>query len=220
MSILRPRTAGVGLIAILFLGTVLLLLTSGGSAGTVDAPAPDKESACVSPSSAAAEAVGFTSGLAQAGAAQVEADVAGTFQWFSLDAPPAIVPRVADDPHFAMRQRNFGHFAAFTPSKFIRFKVRMGSLPVRLTAVAIARLGAKAGGQGYTDFAYSGRVVGHAPWRRELQMVGKGAINCDGTLRIWSMGIIGGSTPWPRQAGVCKERRVVARVAGTRVCWQ
>ena len=224
MDISWPRTARfTSAIPIWLIGAIVVLGATRATAGDIP-PAvvsgASEDLACGSPESAASEAVAFTDGLAQTGSEQIEADVGGDFEWFSLDAPPALVPRVQNDPHFEMRQRNFGHFVAFGPSKLVRFKKRMGGLPVKLGAVAIARVGAKAGGQRYADFAYSGRVLGRAAWRRELQMVGKGAINCDGTLRVWSMGIVGGSTPWPRQSGVCNERRIVARVDGTKVCRQ
>lgn len=211
MSNLRPGTAGTTFIAISVLILVALFMLRASAAGA-------GEGSCVSYSSAAAEAIAFTDGLADRGTAQIEADVTGTFEWYSIDAPMSLVPRMKHDRRYRKTGRNFGHYVAYSPRRLLRFKQKVGSVPVKLGAIAFVGLGRDFDGERIADFSYSGRVLGKAAWRRQLQMAGKGAINCDGTIRVWSMGIIGGSTPWRRQASVCKERRVVATVKRTRVC--
>ena len=166
---------------------------------------------CKSAESVASELVIITRALSSPGVDLLRPETTGEFNWFSIGAPSSLVPGA---------RQSYRTYASYTPRKLLAFKRRVGVIPVRMDAIAIARVRGRSDVGPYSDFAYTGRVLGRAKWRRSLQMSGKGAINCDGTLRVWSMVIRGGSTPVPRIAAQCQSKRVIATKGGAKVCRQ
>lgn len=196
-----------------------LVLTSLGDPALAGEPdSPLDPHACVSDKRVAATAAAFTNTLASPGVEDLGAFTSGEFIAFSTFAPFKLVPKIRK---YRRVDRRNGFFVARTPARLLKFKHQVGVLPFRLGALAIASRGLRRwdGGR-YADFGYSGRVRGRAPWRRKLQFQGKGAINCDGTVLIWNMVIVGGLTGQSRQASICKNRRVFAVTHRVRVCRQ
>lgn len=150
----------------------------------------------------------FVRALASDHAGRAKKATSGRFSWFSIDAPPSVVPGFD----------GYEHFVASSPNRFVQFKRRSGALSLRLKAVALASKPTER--SRYSDIAFSGLVVGQP----ELEMGGKGAMNRDGTVRAWSMGVKGDGTPYPKQGGVCGariQRPVLATTrAGIGVCLQ
>ncbi|MBN8869727.1 MAG: hypothetical protein J0H66_07590 [Solirubrobacterales bacterium] len=206
----------VGVVA--SLGVAALVLTSLGGPALAGEPAsPLDPHACVSDKRVAATAAAFTNALASPGVEDLGAFTSGEFLAFSTYAPIRLVPEIK---RYDRADRRNGYFAAHTPASLLKFKRQVGVLPLRLGALAILHRGARSQNGRYADFGYTGRVRGRAPWRRKLQFQGKGAINCDGTVLIWNMVIVGGVTGQPRQPGMCKNRRVSAVTHRVRVCRQ
>jgi hypothetical protein len=199
--------------------TALVFASLDGSATAGESGSPLDPHACASDKRVAAAAAAFTNSLASPGVDDVAAFTSGEFIAFSIFAPIRLVPEIK---RYRRVDRQNGFFVATrTPARLLKFKHQVGTLPLKLGSLAIASRGVKRrdGGR-YADFGYSGRVRGQAPWRRKLQLQGKGAINCDGTVLIWNMGIVGGVTGQSRQAGICKNRRVLTVTHGVRVCRQ
>lgn len=211
-----PWTASVSIV-----GFLLVAAFCGSIAGkSSSAELPPAPGACSSDEAVASTVAGFASALAIPGSEKLRPYLEGTFLWWSTGAPTSLVPRLNGDPRYRSVTRTYGGYAAYSPRKLLRFKRRIESLPLEIGAVAIARRGAMAEGERYADFAYSGTILGNAKWRRALGFRGKGAINCDGTIRAWSMVIVGPPTPYRRTANVCNRRPPTTRTQAVKVCRQ
>lgn len=152
----------------------------------------------------------FTNALAEPGLRTIRPLVKGRFEWFSIGAPQTIVPSLT----------RVDHFTAFSPKRFLHFKRRNGAIPVKLNAVGLL-VQPKSDDRRYSDFAYSGRVIGRPKLSDDLFMGGKGAINCDGTVRVWSMFIAERSSyPPGRVCGPRSHRKVLGRVNRVDFCLQ
>jgi hypothetical protein len=96
----------------------------------------------------------------------------GRFEWFSVNDWPT-----SDDDAFV----------AYSPANSISFVTGDGGMEAELEELAVSspREG------GYVDVSYSGHVSEQprAGGGTGGVLVGKGAVNCDGTIRVWSMAI-------------------------------
>lgn len=161
--------------------------------------------ACRSFESVALAANQFTEALTTASIQRLEKVTSGKFAWVSIDAPPSVVASF----------REYEHFVARSPRKLQQFMKRNGPVPLVLTALALA----STSNRDYSDVAFRGAV----PELPDLEMFGKGAINCDGTTRVWTM-VIRDAMPTSEKSDVCataRPRRTVATPSGNvKVCLQ
>jgi hypothetical protein len=210
----RPLRVAIGVLAVSFAGA---LVGCGSDRTGSEQPSDESEfalrdvpaevpplvrDACGSFGSTVRAANQFTEALTTASTGRINRVTSGKFAWVSIDAPPSAVKSFQE----------YEHFSARSPRDLQRFMKRSGPVPLELTAVALGS--APSNEHGYADVAYSGTV----PGRPDLEMLGKGAINCDGTTRVWSMVIRDAIAPNPEASSVCgagKRTRPVATTSGT-----
>ncbi|MBS1862835.1 MAG: hypothetical protein JSS68_14110 [Actinobacteria bacterium] len=125
--------------------------------------------------------VGFERDLSEADAGALRHLTSGRFGWFSVD----------DWRHGPGN----GNIVAYKPRKLLAFIRARHGLPVHFRTVAFSLHQAAR----HVDFYYWGTVRGTGV-DRGRQFVGKAALNCDRTLRVWSMTIRmpGSDLPAPR----------------------
>lgn len=93
------------------------------------------------------------------------------FEWFSVTGSPV--------------KAHLKHFVAYSPEEAIEYVKAHPGFDLRLRAVDVAVYGSHGGG----DIAYHGVWILPGDREGQRQFVGKGAIDCAGRIKVWSMAV-------------------------------
>ena len=196
---------------------------AAGDAGEQE-PVAAAESACRTAWTVGKTITKFSSALARGDVEQVEGMLdPESFKLVSVQGPAAVIPMVPGVRRRPVRNprdpKNYRGITTSEPQRVLEFMRDIGRIPFRLKRISVApQVNSSSTWGKFVDFSFTGRGAGRPAWRRDLEVSGKGAIDCDGTTFLFIVVFRGGNTGVPSISPGCSANRTLTLVSGARIC--
>jgi len=165
----------------------------------------------------------FSSALARRDIKRAEGMIdSEPFKLVSVQGPASVIPMAPGVRRRPVRNprdpRNYRGFTGRELRQVNEFMRGAGRIPYRLTRISISSAVEPRDGKMLAHYNFTGQGTGRPAWRRDLQVSGKGAIDCDGTMVVFVVLFRAGNTGIPRTPSACSANRTLSVVSGARIC--